>query len=63
LSKQTLYSSNDVAKESNHRSITNADVFRALELADLEHLIEPLKESLEGKQIRNHQQTNTKSSL
>jgi DNA polymerase epsilon subunit 3 len=42
-------SSNDVAKGSNQKTITANHVFQALEIVELDHLIEPLKKSFEGK--------------
>ncbi|KAI9305741.1 histone-fold-containing protein [Cunninghamella echinulata] len=39
---------NDVAKSSNHKTITTADVFKAMETAELDSLMPKLKERLEG---------------
>ncbi|KAL1934124.1 hypothetical protein VTP01DRAFT_6306 [Rhizomucor pusillus] len=36
---------NDTAKSANHKTISAADVIRALEILEFDHLIEPLKES------------------
>ncbi|CEG83069.1 hypothetical protein RMATCC62417_17045 [Rhizopus microsporus] len=42
--------SNDVAKGSNQKTITANHVFQALEIVELDHLIEPLKKSFEAYQ-------------
>ncbi|KAI8381195.1 histone-fold-containing protein [Radiomyces spectabilis] len=36
---------NDLAKSANHKTICAADVFKAMEVLELDHLIPPLKES------------------
>ncbi|KAG0738120.1 hypothetical protein G6F57_009808 [Rhizopus arrhizus] len=47
---------NDVAKGVNHKTINSPDVIKALEIVELDHLIEPLKEGLEGKLIAEKKQ-------
>ncbi|KAI9332413.1 histone-fold-containing protein [Pilaira anomala] len=42
---------NDVAKGANHKTISAPDVFKALEIVELDHLAPQLKESLTGKNI------------
>lgn len=46
-----LISANDVAKGANHKTISAPDVFKALEIVELDHLAPQLKESLTGKNI------------
>lgn len=41
-------SANDVAKGANHKTISAPDVFKALEIVELEHLAPQLRESLTG---------------
>ncbi|CDH59190.1 hypothetical protein RO3G_11519 [Lichtheimia corymbifera JMRC:FSU:9682] len=36
---------NDTARSANHKTISAADVFKAMEVLELDHLIQPLKES------------------
>ncbi|KAG0170992.1 hypothetical protein DFQ28_001348 [Apophysomyces sp. BC1034] len=36
---------NDVAKRANHKTISAADVFKAVEILELDHMLAPLKES------------------
>ncbi|KAI9245428.1 histone-fold-containing protein [Sporodiniella umbellata] len=42
--------SNDVAKSANHKTVAASDVLKALEIVELDNLIDPLKEHLEGYQ-------------
>ena len=44
---------NDVCKESKRQTISIDDIFRALEDTDFLELLEPLKQSLEGKAFQN----------
>ncbi|KAI8068275.1 histone-fold-containing protein, partial [Gongronella butleri] len=39
---------NDVAKNQNHKTITSADVIKALEIAELDALLPTLKDRLKG---------------
>ncbi|KAI7862132.1 histone-fold-containing protein [Spinellus fusiger] len=40
---------NDIAKSANHKTISAADVFKAMEILELDHLSPLLKESFTGK--------------
>ncbi|KAI8150156.1 histone-fold-containing protein [Fennellomyces sp. T-0311] len=40
---------NDTAKTANHKTISAPDVFKAMEVLEFDHLIQPLKESFAGK--------------
>lgn len=44
----SLISANDVAKGANHKTISAPDVFKALEIVELDHLAPQLRESLTG---------------
>lgn len=46
-----LNSANDVAKGANHKTISAPDVFKALEIVELDHLAPQLRESLTGKSL------------
>lgn len=41
-------SANDTAKSANHKTISAADVFKAMEVIEMEHLVPALKESFTG---------------
>jgi hypothetical protein len=43
------FSANDVARSSNHKTISAPDVFKALEIVELDNLSPQLRESLTGK--------------
>jgi hypothetical protein len=47
-------SANDVAKGANHKTISAADVFKALDIVELDNLAPALKESLEGSYKSDH---------
>ncbi|CAO3635899.1 unnamed protein product [Cunninghamella blakesleeana] len=52
---------NNVAKSSNHKTITTADVFKAMEIAELEALMPQLKERLEEyKKVQNEKKQRKK---
>ncbi|ORZ03243.1 histone-fold-containing protein, partial [Syncephalastrum racemosum] len=40
---------NDTAKGANHKTISAADVFKAMEVIEMEHLVPSLKETFTGK--------------
>lgn len=46
--RRSCYSANDTARSANHKTISAADVFKAMEVLELDHLIQPLKESFAG---------------
>ncbi|KAF7726035.1 hypothetical protein EC973_009100 [Apophysomyces ossiformis] len=41
-------SANDVAKRANHKTISAQDVFKAMEILELDHMLPPLKEAFSG---------------
>jgi hypothetical protein len=44
-------SANDIAKSANHKTITAPDVFKALEVLELEDFVPKLQEAFSGKQF------------